>query len=87
MIGAVVREVGIITFDLLKIFKQRIFSVFSLHSACLTMKDVKELGRCELDGNLWARIVRVLFLQHCTAVCKYKKKNLGKIPRMCTQMW
>ena len=86
MIGAVVREVGIITFDLLKIFKQRIFSVFSLHSACLTMKDVKELGRCELDGNLWARIVRVFYLQHFTAVY-INKTNLGKIPRMCTQMW
>ena len=86
MIRAVVREVGIITFDLLKIFKQRIFSVFSLHSACLTMKDVKELGRCELDGNLWARIVRVFYLQHFTAVY-INKTNLGKITRMCTQMW
>ena len=72
--------------NLWKIFKQRIFSVFSLHNACLTMKDVKELGRCELDGNLWARIVRVLYLQHFTAVY-INKTSLGKIPRMCTQMW
>ena len=29
--GAIVREVGIITFDLWKIFKQRILSAFSVH--------------------------------------------------------
>ena len=32
-------------------FKQRIFCVFTLHNACLTLKDVKEPRGCEVDGN------------------------------------
>ena len=32
-------------------FKQRFFSIFTLHNACLTLKDVKEPRGCEVDGN------------------------------------
>ena len=52
------------------------------------MKDVKELGGCELDGNLWACIVcYAAFVQHCTTAQNTGEyKNLAEIPRMCVCM-
>ena len=61
-------------------FKQRFFCVFTLHNACLSLKDVKEPRGCEVDGN-FVSIVSAFFagflwylIKLCRVLLVYKRQ-------------